>query len=104
MKKSRNISFHRTADDESARQVTTKEGLSIGYRYKCPFIEVSAKTGVNVNEAFELLANEVRKFKQVMIFYLALTVPRTRLSFHHKRHKEKRKKRFAEHQTFVIFF
>eukprot|EP01114_Cavostelium_apophysatum_P024670 TRINITY_DN972_c0_g2_i1.p1 TRINITY_DN972_c0_g2~~TRINITY_DN972_c0_g2_i1.p1 ORF type:complete len:1016 (-),score=241.85 TRINITY_DN972_c0_g2_i1:3-3050(-) len=49
------------SDLESQRQITTKEGLSVAYRYKCPFVEVSAKTGENVTEAFHTAVRECRK-------------------------------------------
>ncbi len=44
------------------RKVLEIEGRSLAYRYKCPFIEVSAKTGHNVNEAFRLAADALYEF------------------------------------------
>lgn len=37
--------------------VTTVEGRRMAEQYKIPFFEVSAKTGENVTNAFESLAN-----------------------------------------------
>lgn len=39
-------------DLENERQVTTQEGKEYAQRYKCPFFEISAKTRVNIEEAF----------------------------------------------------
>ncbi len=46
-------------DDE--RQVTHQEGAEWGKQFKCPFFETSAKTRLNVEEAFYQLVREVRK-------------------------------------------
>ncbi len=43
------------------RQVITKEGMSVAYRWRCPFVEVSSKTKENVSVAFEMLIREIRK-------------------------------------------
>eukprot|EP01119_Soliformovum_irregulare_P015780 TRINITY_DN4499_c0_g1_i2.p1 TRINITY_DN4499_c0_g1~~TRINITY_DN4499_c0_g1_i2.p1 ORF type:complete len:734 (-),score=179.05 TRINITY_DN4499_c0_g1_i2:52-2253(-) len=48
-------------DNEEHREVTQKEGLSVAYKYKCPFVEVSAKTGENVDMIFQEIVREVRK-------------------------------------------
>ncbi len=48
---------------DPVRAVTEKEGRSVAYRYKCPFVEVSAKSGANIKTIFESLVKEVRKYK-----------------------------------------
>lgn len=47
---------------EEERKVLEIEGRSLAYRYKCPFIEVSAKTGRNINEAFRFAADVLHEF------------------------------------------
>ena len=49
------------ADLESERQVTTTEGQDLGKSFGCPFMETSAKTRVNVEEAFYSCVREIRK-------------------------------------------
>jgi hypothetical protein len=48
---------------ESERKVLPLEGRSLAYYYKCPFIEVSAKSGANVAEAFRLLVQQFLSFQ-----------------------------------------
>ncbi len=38
---------------EANHVVTEKEGRSVAYRFRCPFVEVSAKTGKKVDEVFQ---------------------------------------------------
>lgn len=48
-------------DLESKRLVSTQEGHKLGEKYACSYIETSAKTGKNVDDAFMKLTREVRK-------------------------------------------
>eukprot|EP00727_Mastigamoeba_balamuthi_P007118 m51a1_g3026 putative ras gtpase (210) ;mRNA; f:879255-880303 len=41
------------------REVTTAEGKALATQYKCPFIETSAKTRINVDEAYYEVVREV---------------------------------------------
>jgi len=51
------------ADLQAERTVTSKEGLSVAYRYKCPYVEVSSLTGEHVQQAFVEIVREVRKYR-----------------------------------------
>ncbi|KAJ5073592.1 ras-like protein [Anaeramoeba ignava] len=50
-------------DLESDRLVSTEEGEQLAQEFSCEFIETSAKTGLNVTEAYESLVRAVRKWK-----------------------------------------
>lgn len=52
------------ADLEDERQVTVQEGIDCGRLYKSPVLETSAKTRINVEEAFYQLVREIRKDRQ----------------------------------------
>ena len=45
------------------RKISSEDLEEIGQKYKMPFIETSAKTGLNVNESFEALIDELFKNK-----------------------------------------
>jgi GTPase KRas protein len=53
-------------DLKDKRTVSKEEGENLAKQYGCQYIETSAKTRMNVDEAFEALAMEVRKFKQTV--------------------------------------
>ena len=48
-------------DLENERQVSKQEGEDLAKAFGCPFMETSAKTRVNVEEAFFQLVREIRK-------------------------------------------
>ncbi|KAJ5077456.1 ras-like protein rasd [Anaeramoeba ignava] len=49
------------ADIENERQVSSGEARDLAKTFGCPFIETSAKTRINVEEAFFELVREVRR-------------------------------------------
>lgn len=53
-------------DLESERQVSTQEGQDLADHYNCKFIETSARTNVNVEEAFHDIVREIRKYNKDM--------------------------------------
>jgi hypothetical protein len=55
----------RSADEDEKRSITQKEGMSIAYRYKCPFVEVSAKTGENVDALFTSIVQEAIRYRSM---------------------------------------
>ena len=50
---------------DNQHEVTYAMGKSLADSWECPFIETSAKTGVNVNEAFELIVKEMKTEKDL---------------------------------------
>jgi GTPase KRas protein len=56
-------------DLESERQVSTQEGQELANHYNCKFIETSARTNVNVEEAFHDIVREIRKYNKEMSSY-----------------------------------
>ncbi|OMJ19944.1 Ras-like protein 1 [Smittium culicis] len=52
-------------DLESERQVSTQEGKDMAKNFGCPFLETSAKTRTNVDEAFFVLVREIRRYNKV---------------------------------------
>merc|ERR1719229_593670 len=48
---------------EQQHEISYKMGKQLADNLGCPFVETSAKTGVNVNEAFELIVREMKKDK-----------------------------------------
>ncbi|WFD30871.1 RAS1 protein [Malassezia sp. CBS 17886] len=51
-------------DLESERQVSTSEGYTMARQFGCPFVETSAKQRVNVDEAFNDLVREIRRYNK----------------------------------------
>ena len=51
-------------DLEDAREVSTDEGKELAKSLGIPFLESSAKTRINIDEAFHAVVNEVREAKE----------------------------------------
>jgi len=49
---------------EDERQVSKLEGQGLSRLLGCPFLEVSAKTRINIDEAFFTLVREIRRFNK----------------------------------------
>ncbi len=50
------------ADRESQRQVSQDEALFLAEKLNCGWLECSAKTGHNVNDAFELIVRMINRY------------------------------------------
>ena len=46
-------------DNNQERKITTEQGQKLAEEFKIPFFEVSAKSGENVNEVFNVLINKI---------------------------------------------
>ncbi|WFD38435.1 RAS1 protein [Malassezia japonica] len=55
-------------DLEGERQVSTAEGYEVAKHFGCPFVETSAKQRVNVDEAFNDLVREIRRYNKEQVF------------------------------------
>ncbi len=53
-------------DVDARRKVTHAEGIDLAKHYKVPFIETSAKSGLNVEETFMLISREVHTKQQAI--------------------------------------
>eukprot|EP01156_Anaeramoeba_ignava_P006542 Anaeramoba_ignava/a348946_108.p1 GENE.a348946_108~~a348946_108.p1 ORF type:complete len:197 (+),score=50.79 a348946_108:80-670(+) len=51
------------SDLESQRQVSTSEGQELAQKFRSQFLEVSAKSGKNIEQVFETIARDVRNWK-----------------------------------------
>jgi len=56
-------------DLESERQVSTEEGRELAHSFGCKFIETSAKSRINVDNAFYDIVREIRKYNKDMSGY-----------------------------------
>lgn len=53
------------SDLEDERKISFEDGSRIGKKFKVDFVEVSAKTGMNINILFELLSKYmIKKFEE----------------------------------------
>lgn len=50
-------------DLTAQREVTTMDGETLAARWGCPFLEVSAKTRINIDEMFYTMVREIRSEK-----------------------------------------
>jgi len=48
------------------REVSEKEGKELGEKFGVPFFETSAKNHINIDEAFEALVREVRRYRKMV--------------------------------------
>ena len=51
-------------DLANERKISTQQGKDLADRFGCAFIETSAKGRVNIDEAFELLVQQVRQCRE----------------------------------------
>lgn len=51
------------SDLDDSRQVNFEEVLEYCQQHRCPFLETSAKTGLNVTESFRLLLDRIAELK-----------------------------------------
>ena len=52
-------------DLEDRRCVSTEEGRTLAKQIDCPFYETSALARINVDEVFDSLINEIRKYRSL---------------------------------------
>jgi len=53
-------------DLDKQREVSTIQGQQIAKEWECPFLETSAKTRLNVDEAFFTVVKEIKRFEHVV--------------------------------------
>lgn len=56
-------------DLEGERQVSTQEGQNLARQFGCKFIETSAKSRINVDNAFYDIVREIRRYNKEMSSY-----------------------------------
>jgi GTPase KRas protein len=49
------------------REVTPEEGREVAQKWSVPFFESSAKNHVNIDESFEQLVREIRKYRKMRL-------------------------------------
>jgi GTPase KRas protein len=54
-------------DLENSREVSTQEGSDLAVTLKCPFVEVSAKSRINVDEGFYQIVREIRRISSASV-------------------------------------
>jgi len=47
---------------DEQRKVAKIEGIELSKKYKCPYVETSAKTRVNIEEVFFQIVREIDKY------------------------------------------
>eukprot|EP01119_Soliformovum_irregulare_P012291 TRINITY_DN317_c0_g1_i1.p1 TRINITY_DN317_c0_g1~~TRINITY_DN317_c0_g1_i1.p1 ORF type:complete len:213 (+),score=33.77 TRINITY_DN317_c0_g1_i1:328-966(+) len=50
-------------DDEDLRSVTNEEGIALGKKLHLPFFETSARTNINIKEAFTQIMYDIERYK-----------------------------------------
>jgi len=58
-------------DLEGERQVSKQEGEALAHSFNCKFIETSAKSRINVDNAFYDIVREIRRYNKEMAGYTA---------------------------------
>lgn len=77
-------------DLESERAVSKEDGAALARKFNCNFIETSAKSRINVENAFFELVREIRKYNRDMSGYgggapaLGLNAPGQKLEMDHQ--------------------
>ncbi|KAH7176269.1 ras family-domain-containing protein [Dactylonectria macrodidyma] len=61
---------------ESAREVTTQEGVALARSFGCGFVEADAESGINVDESFFDLVREIRRCEMTGHGYVSPPMPR----------------------------
>lgn len=59
---------NQTEGEEAGWEITSKEGRSIAYTYRCPFVEASAKTGLGVDSIFSNIVKEIKDKRKAAAF------------------------------------
>ncbi len=62
-------------DLEGERQVSREEGAQLARQFGCKFIETSAKSRINVENAFYDLVREIRRYNREMSGYSGIAPP-----------------------------
>lgn len=53
------------ADLEGQRKVSPEEGRDLATKFRCPFLETSAAHRSHVDEVFQTLVREIRKYEEI---------------------------------------
>ena len=76
---------HTLQDLETSRQVDFEEVLDYCKHINCPLLEVSAKTGLNVNESFRLLLDRVAELRPIKFTDCTILPPEEPENSHRRR-------------------